>query len=294
MSAYLVNLGTLVAIFGILAASLNVLIGYGGIFSIAHAVFFGVGAYAGAQAAMLVSPDVLLCCACGAVAAGAASLALAIPALRVRGEYLVAASLGLQMLAVTVFTSGGQVTGGMGGLVGIPGPTLLGIDVSGPLPFLGVCGAALLGTLVLVGVLMRGSFGRGLTALRDSESAAEAFGKDVRVLKALAVALGCALAGVAGTLFAFGQQFVNVETFTLEQSTLLMAMVIIGGAGTLAGPVAGAALLMLLPALLTFLPFVPPTEIGAVQQGIYGLLMVLLMLFRPAGIMGLATGRRVS
>ena len=85
-----------------------------------------------------------------------------------------------------------------------------------------------------------------------------------------------------------------METFTLEQSTLLMAMVIIGGAGTLAGPVAGAALLMLLPALLTFLPFVPPTEIGAVQQGIYGLLMVLLMLFRPAGIMGLATGRRVS
>jgi len=294
VTAYLVNLGTLVAIFGILAASLNVLIGYGGIFSIAHAVFFGVGAYAGAQAAMLVTPDVLLCCACGALAAGVASLTLAIPALRVRGEYLVAASLGLQTLAVTVFISGGAVTGGMGGLVGIPGPTLLGVDVSAPVPFLGVCGAALLGALVLIGVLMRGSFGRGLTALRDSESAAEAFGKDVRVLKALAVALGCSLAGVAGTLFAFSQQFVNVETFTLEQSTLLMAMVIIGGAGTLAGPVAGAVLLMLLPALLTFLPFVPPTEIGAVQQGIYGALMVLLMLFRPAGVAGLAVGRRVS
>ena len=287
MTAYLVNLGTLAAIFGILAASLNVLIGYGGIFSIAHAVFFGVGAYAGAQAAMLLAPDVLLCGACGAVAAGVASLTLAIPALRVRGEYLVAASLGLQMLAVTVFTSGGEVTGGMGGLVGIPGPTLLGMDVSAPVPFLAVCGAALLGALGLIGVLMRGSFGRGLTALRDSESAAEAFGKDVRALKALAVALGCALAGVAGTLFAFSQQFVNVETFTLEQSVLLMAMVIIG-------PVAGAALLLVLPALLTFLPFVPPTEIGAVQQGIYGMLMVLLMLFRPAGIAGLATGRRAS
>ena len=294
MTAYLVNLGTLAAIFGILAASLNVLVGYGGIFSVAHAVFFGVGAYAGAQAAMLLSPDVLVACACGALAAGAASLTLAVPALRVRGEYLVAASLGLQTLAVTLFTSGGDVTGGVGGLVGIPGPTLFGSDVSAPRPFLLVCLAALLGALALIAALMRGSFGRGLTALRDSESAAEAFGKDVRVLKALAVALGCALAGVAGTLFAFSQQFINVETFTLDQSTLLLAMVIIGGAGTLAGPVAGAVLLLALPAVLTFLPFVPPTEIGAVQQGIYGLLMVLLMLFRPAGIAGLATGKRVT
>lgn len=294
MIAYLTSLLTLSCIFGLLAAGLNVLVGYAGIFSVAHAVFFGVGAYAGAQFAMLVSPDLVLCAAAGGVAGGVASLGLAIPALRVRGEYLVAASLGLQMLAVTVFTSGGDVTGGVGGLVGIPGATLAGFDISAPTPFLLASAAVLAGALLAIRVLMRGSFGRALTCIRDSESAAEAFGKDVRRLKALAIGLGCALAGVAGVLFAFSQQFVNVETFTMDQSILILAMVIIGGAGTLAGPVAGAVLLLLLPAALSFLPFLPPTEIGAVQQMIYGLAMVLLMLFRPAGIAGAAVGRRVT
>jgi len=292
MTAYLLNLATLAAIFGILSASLNVLIGYAGIFSLAHAVFFGIGAYTGAQMALHVIPDVLVCCIAAAILSGLASLLLALPALRVRGEYFVAASLGLQMVGVTLFSQGGEITGGQGGLVGIPDPELLGFDVSSAWSFFLVCLAALISTLALIAVLMRGSFGRSLMALRDSEDATRAFGKNVPALKALAMALGCALAGVAGVLFAFQIAFVNVESFTLDQSVLLLAMVIIGGAGTLAGPLAGTLLLLLLPALLSFAPFIPPTEIGAVQQMIYGLVMVLLMIFRPAGLVGLAAGRR--
>ncbi|WP_159997543.1 branched-chain amino acid ABC transporter permease [Roseomonas sp. 18066] len=289
MTAYLINLATLATIFGILAASLNVLIGYAGIFSIAHAVFFGLGAYAGAQLALQFIPDVLLACLAGGAISAALSLCLALPALRVRGEYFVAASLGLQMMAVTVFSEAHSLTGGHGGLVGIPPATLFGADVSAPAPFLGFALAVLAVLLLAVRLLMRGSFGRALMAIRDSESAAEAFGKDVRALKTLAVALGCAMAGVAGALFAFYMAFVNVESFTLEQSILVMAMVIIGGTATLAGPLLGVLLLLLLPAGLSFLPFIPPTQIGAVQQLIYGLAMTLLMIFRPAGIAG---GRR--
>ncbi|WP_419897256.1 branched-chain amino acid ABC transporter permease [Roseomonas sp. USHLN139] len=289
MTAYLLNLATLATIFGILAASLNVLIGYAGIFSIAHAVFFGLGAYAGAQLALQFIPDVLLACLAGGAISAALSLCLALPALRVRGEYFVAASLGLQMMAVTVFSEAHVLTGGHGGLVGIPPATLFGADISSPAPFLAFA-LAVLGLLLLaVRLLMRGSFGRALMAIRDSESAAEAFGKDVRALKTLAVGLGCAMAGVAGALFAFYMAFVNVESFTLEQSILVMAMVIIGGTATLAGPLIGVLLLLLLPAGLSFLPFIPPTQIGAVQQLIYGLAMTLLMIFRPAGIAG---GRR--
>ncbi|MDQ1077699.1 branched-chain amino acid ABC transporter permease [Pseudoroseomonas cervicalis] len=292
MIAYLLNLATLATIFGILAASLNLLIGYAGIFSIAHAVFFGLGAYAGAQLALLWVPDVLLACLVGAALSGALSLCLALPALRVRGEYFVAASLGLQMMAVTVFSEAHALTGGHGGLVGIPPATLLGLDLADPARFLALCLVLLGGALLLIRLLMRGSFGRALMAIRDSESAAEAFGKDVRALKTLAVALGCSLAGVAGALFAFYMAFVNVESFTLEQSILVMAMVIIGGTATLAGPLIGVLLLLLLPAGLSFLPFIPPTQIGAVQQLVYGLAMVLLMIYRPAGLAGLATGRR--
>lgn len=292
MIAYLTNLATLATIFGILAASLNLLIGYAGIFSIAHAVFFGLGAYAGAQLAMLLVPDLLLACLAGGLVAGALSLCLALPALRVRGEYFVAASLGLQMMAVTVFSEAHALTGGHGGLVGIPLASLLGFDISAPATFLVVCLVVLALVLLVIRMLMRGSFGRSLMAIRDSESAAEAFGKNVARLKTLAVVLGCAMAGVAGTLFAFYMAFVNVESFTLEQSILVMAMVIIGGTATLIGPLVGVLLLLLLPAGLSFLPFIPATEIGSVQQLIYGLAMALLMIFRPAGLAGQSAGQR--
>jgi branched-chain amino acid transport system permease protein len=123
-------------------------------------------------------------------------------------------------------------------------------------------------------------------AIRDSESAAQTYGKHVNAIKTLSVAVAAGLAGVAGSLYAFYISFINVESFMLETSILLMAMVIIGGTGTLFGPIVGAALLMSLPAALTYLPFLPPTELGSIQQIIYGLAMVLLMMFRPGGLVG--------
>ncbi len=282
MIAYLTNLASLGAIFCILAATLNVAVGYAGIFSVAHAVFFGLGAYAGAQVSLLLVPDALLAMLVAALVSGVLSLCLALPALRVRGEYFVAASLGLQMMAVTLFSEAKTITGGIGGLTGIPRPRLLGVEVS-TLP---VALAALAVVQQATALHKRGSFGRTLQAIRDGESAAEALGKNVAVAKALAVAFACAGAGVAGALFAMHMQFVNVESFTLDQSVLIMAMVIIGGTGTLWGPLVGAVILLSLPAGLAFLPFIPSTEVGAVQQVIYGLAMTLLMIFRPAGLVG--------
>lgn len=292
MIAYLVSLATLIAIFGIAATSLNLLIGYAGIFSIAHAMFFGIGAYVAAQVALTATPDFLLAALAAAVVAGALSLCLALPALRVRGEYFVAASLGLQMMASTIFAEAHSLTGGVGGLVGIPPARILGFDVASPDAFLVLALVCLAVTLAVVRTLMRGSFGRSLMALRDSESAAEAFGKDVRALKTLVVVIGCFFVGIAGALFAFHMAFVNVESFTLEQSVVLMAMVIIGGAGTLTGPIIGAIALLSFPAALSFLPFIPSTEVGTVQQFIYGALMTLLMIFRPSGLVGLSRGVR--
>lgn len=292
MTAYLVNLATLATIFCVLATSLNILIGYAGIFSIAQAVFFGVGAYAAAQLSLNVTPDLLAGAAVGAAAAGLLSLCLALPALRVRDEYFVIASLGLQMLAVTVFTEAKPVTGGFGGLVGIPPASLLGLPLSAPLAMLAACLGCLGGVLLLTRMLMRGSFGRSLMAIRDNETAAEALGKNVPVLKTLAVALGCGYAGIAGALYSAQVQFINVESFTLDQSVLIMAMVIIGGTGTLVGPLVGTVLILLLPAALSFIPGVRATDIGVVQQMLYGLVMTLLMIFRPGGLVTLRTRRQ--
>jgi branched-chain amino acid transport system permease protein len=286
MIAYLQNIAVLFCINAILALTLNFIMGYAGIFSLAHAIFFGVGAYATAYIAMHASDSLLLCMAASAAISAVLSMALALPALRVRGEYFVAASLGLQVIGVTIFSEWKSITGGLGGMIGIPRPKLWGYTFNDDTAFL-MLALVVLGIVVgITALLVRGSFGRSLMAIRDSESAAQTYGKHVNAVKTLSVAVAAGLAGVAGSLYAFYISFINVESFVLETSILLMAMVIIGGTGTLFGPIVGAALLMSLPAALTYLPFLPPTELGSIQQIIYGLAMVLLMMFRPGGLVG--------
>ena len=286
MIAYLQNIAVLFCINAILALTLNFIMGYAGIFSLAHAIFFGVGAYATAYIAMHASDSLLLCMAASAAISAVLSMALALPALRVRGEYFVAASLGLQVIGVTIFSEWKSITGGLGGMIGIPRPKLWGYTFNDDTAFL-ILALVVLGIVIgITALLVGGSFGRSLMAIRDSESAAQTYGKHVNAVKTLSVAVAAGLAGIAGSLYAFYISFINVESFVLETSILLMAMVIIGGTGTLFGPIVGAALLMSLPAALTYLPFLPPTELGAIQQIIYGLAMVLLMMFRPGGLVG--------
>lgn len=293
MIAYLLNLATLVCINAVLAITLNFIMGYAGIFSLAHAVFFGVGAYTAAWFAMHVSASIFLAIPAAMLAAALLSLVLALPALRVRGEYFVAASLGLQVLAVTVFSEWKSFTGGLGGLIGIPPASLFGHDVTDPVQFLLLALCGLVPVMAITTALLRTSFGRNLKAIRDSESASYAFGKNVAAIKTLSVAISAALAAIAGALYAFYIGFINVESFMLNTSVLLMAMVIIGGTGTLLGPLVGTLLLMLLPSLFSYMTFLPQTQIGAIQQMAYGLAMVLLMIFRPGGIVGARSRKAV-
>jgi branched-chain amino acid transport system permease protein len=286
MWAYLNNLAVLMGINAILAVTLNFVLGYAGIFSMAHAVFFGVGAYTAALVAVKLGGGFLLATGAGMGVAVLISLALALPALRVRGEYFVAASLGLQMLAITVFSEWKSVTGGIGGITNIPPARLFGWEVDSPEEYLALTLVCLALIMALIARLVNSSFGRSLKAIRDDETAAAAFGKQVAVIKTLAVAVSSALAAVGGSLYAFYLSFINVESFTLDTSVYLMAMVIIGGTATLWGPVVGAVLILLLPAALSYLPGLPQTEIGSIQQMVYGLAMVLLMIFRPGGLWG--------
>ena len=286
MLAYIQNIVILFSINAILALTLNFIMGFAGIFSLAHAIFFGVGAYTAAYVALNFTDSLLICMAAAMGVSALLSMALALPALRVRGEYFVAASLGLQIIGVTIFSEWKSVTGGLGGMVGIPPPVLFGYAFTSIPQFVVLSLSVLLGVLILLALLVRGSFGRSLMAIRDSESAAQAYGKHVNAIKTLSVAVSAGLAALAGGLYAFYMSFVNVEAFTLNMSILLMAMVIIGGTGTLLGPIVGAAVVMALPAALTYLPFIPPGELGTIQQLIYGAAMVILMMYRPGGIVG--------
>ena len=189
MWAYINNLAVLVTINAILAVTLNFVLGYAGIFSMAHAVFFGVGAYTAALVAMKLGAGFLAATGASMLLSGLISLALALPALRVRGEYFVAASLGLQMFAVTAFSEWKAVTGGIGGVSNIPPAKLFGYTVSDPLQFLLLSVLCLALVMLLVKVLVQSSFGRSLKAIRDDEIAASAYGKNVAVIKTIAVVL---------------------------------------------------------------------------------------------------------
>lgn len=286
MQDYLFNIVILLCVNATLAVTLNFIMGYAGIYSMAHPIFFAVGAYTAAYLATYISTSIFLIIPVAVLLSGLLSLGLALPALRVRGEYFIAASLGLQMLAVTIITEWKSVTGGLAGMIGIPSATAFGYPIEGSVSIFIFAFSCLLITVLLSRALTHNSFGRSLMSIRESESAAYAAGKNVAMIKTLAVIFSSALASVAGVVYAFYVGFVNVESFTLEFSVLLMAMIVIGGAGTLIGPLVGAATLMLLPIIFSYLPFLPAGEIGSIQQIAYGAVMVLLMIFRPNGIVG--------
>jgi len=287
MTSYLLNILVFVCINGILAVTLNFILGYAGIFSLAHAAFFGIGAYVAANVGLHVGPSILLAMPAAMIVCALLSVLLALPALRVRGEYFVAASLGLQIIAVSVFAEWHSVTGGLGGLVGIPVPEIFGFRIAGAGP-MAVLSLAMLALISgFLAVLTRSSFGRNLMAIRDSESASLAFGKRIAATKVLSVAISAGLAAIAGVLYAFYVRFVNTESFMLDTSILLMAMVIIGGTGSLWGPILGATLITLLPPVLSYVPYLPPQQVGSIQQIIYGMAMILLMVFQPSGLVAL-------
>jgi len=286
MVGYILNLLILVSISAILAASLNFIIGYAGIYSMAHAAFFGVSAYTGALVAMHLSTSLLVAIPVAMAICALLSLAISLPALRVRGEYFVVASLGLQMIAYTVFAEWKSVTGGLGGITGVPIASLFGYPLRSLGAFLAVSLVCLALVILAIWVLVRTSFGRNLQAIRDDEVAAASFGKNVALIKALAVTISSALCAVAGVLYAFHVSFVSPESFTVDQSVLIMAMIIIGGTGTVFGPILGAMIIHLLPAGLTYLTFLPSRDIASLQQIIYGVAMVLLMIYWPSGLIG--------
>lgn len=289
MLSYLSNLAILAGIAIVLSVSLNFLIGYAGIFSLAHAAVFGIGAYIAAIVAMRWSAELLIVLPLSMIGCALVSFAISLPSLRVRGEYFVVASLGMQVIAGTVFEQWHDVTGGEGGLAGIPPMTVAGYEIDSMTGMLVVTAVLTACVVAVVTILVRSAFGRNLRAIRDDAVAASAFGKNVPLIKTLAVGIGSALCAVAGVLYAFQISFVNPDSFTISESVLILAMVIIGGTGTIVGPVVGAVLIQALPAALSWLPLAS-RDLGALQQILYGGAMVVLMLVRPAGLLG-KTGR---
>jgi branched-chain amino acid transport system permease protein len=276
---------TLTLIFAMVATSLNIPFGFGGVYNAAQGALFGVGAYAGALVAMNWTNSLLVSAVFAMLTAAAAGLVLILPAARARHEYFMITSLGLQIVASTYFVSA-ELIGGNDGLVGIPQAELFGWIFKSRMDYLLLALVGLLVAMAVAHKFRHSPAGRALTAVGCSEEAARSLGIDPLHQRAMGLLISAALAGLAGSIYSFAVGFINPETFGLNTSILVFTMVILGGAGTMTGPLIGALILTIVPAALTFVDIVPAGQAGALQQTVFGTLLVIMVIFRPEGLVG--------
>jgi branched-chain amino acid transport system permease protein len=287
---FLLKVFTFAGINALVVIGLALLFGHAGQVSLGHAAFVGIGAYTCAVCTVTYGwPWLPAFAASGAVAA-AGGLVLALPSLRLKGHYLAMATLGFGELMTLAFREAGPLTGGVDGFGGIPFPALgpLEIDDAASLYWL-VWAVAGLALLALFNVTSQRP-GRAMRALHGSESGALACGVDIVGVKVRTFVVSALLAGLAGALYASVVGFVSPSVFTLAASVTFLAMAVLGGTRSLAGPVAAAVLLTLLQYIDALIPGIPretAQTIQTYQEDIYGIAIVLVVIFAPGGLAGL-------
>lgn len=278
---------TFVAIYATVGVGLMLLVGFTGQFSIGHAAFMGVGAYAEAYLATRGWPFPASMAAAMALSA-AAGIVVGLPAVRVKGLYLAIATLSFGMIVEEVLARWESVTGGNAGR-SVPDPMLLGRSFVDATPFFYLCLVCAAGATLLVLNLLRSPTGRAFVAIRDSEVSAQSMGIHLARHKLLSFALSAALAGLGGALYAHKMQFISPEQFGLVQSIDLMLMIVIGGLGSLHGAFFGALFLIGMPQLISLAKDALPPVIGqasGLQGVVYGLVLIAFVMLEPMGMHG--------
>jgi ABC-type branched-subunit amino acid transport system permease subunit len=290
---YLLHILIVALIYAIFAVSLNLELGYTGLYNFGHVAFFGIGAYTSALLGLSGLP-VSLSVACGMVAAGVAGALLAVPALRLTGDFFGIATLVFAEMVRLIFVNERWLTKGPMGLPGIPRPSWVGEGIAGLPMFLVLCILLTLLVALTGRRLATTPFGRALKVVREDEYVAQALGKNVLSLKIRAVILGSVLAGLAGCLWAHYISYISPSDFTLNETILVLLCVVLGGKGTNWGPLLGAFIIIFFQEALRFLPI--PADFGrlvAPLQGmVYGFVLILIMLKRPEGIVSEYRGLR--
>ena len=286
-AGYYLHLVDIGLVFALLAVSLNIVLGYAGQIALGHAGLFGIGAYTAAittagRSGVFFWPGFL---AAGA-AAGAAGLAIGIPILRLRGQYFALATIGFGEIMQDIFFNWQDVTGGMDGISGIPAPSLGFVSIDGDIGFFYLVAAILAVVMILTKRLEISKYGRMFKAIRDAELAAGTCRVHVPRMKILAFTLSAVTAGFAGSLYAHLMSYISPDVFVFEVTASVLSMVLVGGIGTVWGPLLGAVLLTFLPEALRvskeyYLLF-------------YGAGIAAMVIFLPNGIMGLVKSRLFS
>ena len=282
---YLLHIGVLVCISGILALSLNLVVGETGLVSVAHAAFYGIGAYVSALLLTSAGINFFLAALMGMAFSGFAALLIGAVLARFKGDFYMLVSLGFTVIVYSIMLNWQSLTNGPLGIAAIPRPVLFGFAFSTTASYFLLVLVALALTYGFCVFLTRSSFGRVLHGIREDEEATAIFGYRTTHYKVLIFMISAMLAGLAGAFFASYLTFIDPSSFIVPISIFILATVILGGLASHRGVIVGAALLIALPEALRFVGF--PSEIAAqMRQLVYGLILILLMLYRPQGLFG--------
>ena len=292
VSSYMLYVINTIGIAAIAAIGLNILVGYTGQISLGHGAFFGVGAYAAAVLATRFGVGFYLAIPAAGVLTALVGMIFGIPSGRLKGLYLTIATLAGQFIIEYVLVHWDSVTQGTMGIT-LPSPTILQWEVVGDRPFFFMIFVSLVAMTWFAVNIMRSKYGRAFIAIRDNDRAAEGMGIPIFKYKLLSFAISSFYAGFAGALWAYYMVSVTAEPFNLGLSVEYIAMVIIGGMGNIPGAIFGATFITLLNELLRYitgllmnLGFITSSglNMAPLREFVFGLAIVLFILFEPRGI----------
>lgn len=278
-SLYQTSIMVTALIYVMLALGLNIVIGLGGMLHLGYIAFFAVGAYTYGILYRFFGIGFWVALPIGAVLATVAGVLLALPVIRLRGDYLAIVTLGFAEIVRIVFNNLTGITGGPQGIGGIPRPSLFGIDMNlsaATTYTYYIIVAVVLLTIFVVWRFENSRLGRALVAMGEDDIAAEAMGIDTTRVKVIAFALGSFWAGLGGVIFASRTTFINPASFTVWQSVIVLSCVVLGGMGSIPGVIVGALGLILIPEYLR--------AFSDYRMLMFGAILVTMMVFRPGGL----------
>ena len=274
-SAFYLRVAALVYINAIAVLGLNLLMGFAGQVSLGHAGFFGIGAYAVAVGPTHFGVPSWASLVVGVALSAGLAFAVGRPILKLRGYYLAVATLGMGLLAAMIFTNEAELTGGPNGMP-VSRLDLFGWRVFGAQPWYWISGVSLVVATWLAVNLIDSPTGRAFRAIHDSETAASVLGIDVARYKLLVFVLSAVYAAIAGSYFSLLDGFVTPDTSGFVRSIEFVVMAVLGGLGSVLGSVVGAAILVILPQVLTVF--------HEYEHVLLGSIMIVFMIFSPAGL----------
>jgi branched-chain amino acid transport system permease protein len=264
------------ALYSILAQSLNLTFGLGRLFNLAHVASYALGAYATALLSTDGEFSFWICILVSMLITGLFALALGVIALRLSTDYFAIGTLAFSSVVAAILINWKSVTRGVLGIPGIPRPELFGIDFYQNVNFLLLIAFFAALANVFFYILQRGPFGRTLRALAEYEHAAASLGNDTRKIRTLAFVFSSSAAGLAGSFFAYYMNYIDPSSFSLSEMVFILTVVIVGQPGSFFGVIGASISLLLIPELLRFIE-IPPAQLGPARQLLYAAILFTIV-----------------